>query len=32
MSAPRGALRAEAYSFWYGRNQALFDVTLEVAP
>jgi phosphate transport system ATP-binding protein len=27
-----GALRAERYSFWYGPLQALFDVTLDVAP
>jgi phosphate transport system ATP-binding protein len=28
----RGALRAEAYSFWYGKSQALFDIDLAVAP
>ncbi len=28
----RGALRAEAYSFWYGKNQALFDIDLAVEP
>jgi len=27
-----GALRADRYSFWYGKNQALFDITLDVAP
>jgi phosphate transport system ATP-binding protein len=26
------ALRAEAYSFWYGRQQALFEVSLDVTP
>ncbi len=31
-AAPRGALRAEGYSFWYGKSQALFDVSLGVAP
>jgi phosphate transport system ATP-binding protein len=25
-------LRADAYSFWYGRQQALFEVSLDVAP
>jgi len=28
----RGALRAERFSFWYGKNQALFDISLDVAP
>jgi phosphate transport system ATP-binding protein len=32
MSAPRGALRADRFSFWYGSNQALSDITLDVAP
>jgi phosphate transport system ATP-binding protein len=32
MSAPRGALRADRFSFWYGSNQALFDITLDFAP
>ncbi len=27
-----GALRAEAYSFWYGPRQVLFDISLTVAP
>jgi len=27
-----GTLRAEAFSFWYGPRQVLFDVTLDVAP
>ncbi len=31
-AAARGALRAEAYSVWYGADQALYDVTLHVAP
>ena len=26
------ALRAEKYSFWYGRRQALFDIDLDVQP
>jgi phosphate transport system ATP-binding protein len=26
------ALRADRFSFWYGKNQALFDITLDVAP
>jgi phosphate transport system ATP-binding protein len=30
--ASRVALRAERYAFWYGAAQALFDVSLEVAP
>jgi phosphate transport system ATP-binding protein len=25
-------LHADRYSFWYGKNQALFDITLDVAP
>ncbi len=29
---PVGSLRAESYSFWYGRRQALFDVALDVLP
>ena len=28
----RGALRADRFSFWYGSTQALFDITLDVAP
>ena len=31
-AATRVALRAERYAFWYGDTQALFDVSLEVAP
>ena len=27
-----GRLRAEAYSFWYGPRQALFEIALEAAP
>jgi phosphate transport system ATP-binding protein len=27
-----GALRADRYAFWYGENQALQDITLDVAP
>jgi len=27
-----GALAAERYSFWYGDTQALFDITLDIAP
>ena len=27
-----GALRTDAYSFWYGPKQTLFDVSLEVVP
>lgn len=27
-----GALSADRYSFWYGEMQALFDVTLDIAP
>ncbi|MFI5279615.1 MAG: phosphate ABC transporter ATP-binding protein PstB [Gemmatimonadales bacterium] len=31
--APAGrALRAESYSFWYGRRQTLFDIDLDVKP
>jgi len=30
--AGRGRLQAREYSFWYGREQALFGVTLDVAP
>ncbi len=29
---PVGALRAEGYSFWYGRRQALYEVSLDVLP
>jgi phosphate transport system ATP-binding protein len=29
---PVAALRADAYSFWYGTRQVLFDVTLDVVP
>jgi phosphate transport system ATP-binding protein len=28
----RGALRADRFSFWYGKNQALYDISLDVAP
>ncbi len=28
----RGAVRAEQFSFWYGEKQAMFDITLEMAP
>jgi phosphate transport system ATP-binding protein len=28
----RGALSAEKFSFWYGEKQALFDISLAVAP
>jgi phosphate transport system ATP-binding protein len=28
----RVAIRADRYSFWYGKNQALHDITLNVAP
>ena len=28
----RGAIAAEGFSFWYGAKQALFDVTLSIAP
>jgi phosphate transport system ATP-binding protein len=31
-ATPRGTLRAERYSFWYGKSQALFDIGLDVAP
>ena len=31
-TVPRGSLRAERFSFWYGKHQALFDVTLGVPP
>ena len=27
-----GSIAAEAFSFWYGKQQALYDVTLDVAP
>jgi len=27
-----GALSADRYSFWYGETQALFDITLDIAP
>ena len=27
-----GALRTDRFSFWYGKSQALFDISLEVAP
>src|SRR2546423_14744396 len=27
-----GAIDTERYSFWYGRTQALFDVTVSVKP
>jgi phosphate transport system ATP-binding protein len=32
MIAPAPALEIERFSFWYGRNQALRDVSLAVAP
>jgi phosphate transport system ATP-binding protein len=28
----RAVLRADRYAFWYAKNQALFDITLNVAP
>jgi phosphate transport system ATP-binding protein len=31
-SRETGVLRARQYSFWYGPRQALFDITLGVAP
>ena len=31
-SRPIGSLRAEAFSFWYGARQVLFDVALDMAP
>jgi phosphate transport system ATP-binding protein len=31
-SRPGGVLRAEAYNFWYGPRQVLFDVSLAVEP
>jgi phosphate transport system ATP-binding protein len=27
-----GSIAAERFSFWYGKQQALFDITLDVAP
>ena len=30
--ALRGAIRTAAYDFWYGKVQALYDITLEVRP
>ena len=27
-----GSIQADRFSFWYGRNQALYDITLGVAP
>jgi phosphate transport system ATP-binding protein len=27
-----GSITAERFSFWYGKQQALFDITLDVAP
>jgi phosphate transport system ATP-binding protein len=29
---PDGSIRAERFCFWYGRTQALHDITLSVAP
>jgi len=30
--APRGRLGAHGYSFWYGKAQALFEISLAIAP
>jgi phosphate transport system ATP-binding protein len=31
-NAPRGAVTADRFSFWYGEKQALHDITLTVSP
>ena len=32
VSAHPGAITADAYSFWYGEKQALFDISLHIPP
>jgi phosphate transport system ATP-binding protein len=31
-SAPAGAILAKSYSFWYGKTQSLFDISLDIHP